>query len=71
MEEYYEMIFDACAGDLDEMERVIKFGKEKLDKIQNPILYKCLFNTYEYCERRLDSDREIELEKEAEDDEGS
>lgn len=71
MEEYYEMIFDACAGDLDEMERVIKFGKEKLDKIENPILYKCLSNTYEYCERRLDSDREIELEKEAEDDEGS
>ncbi len=71
MEEYYEMIFDACSGDFDEMERVIKFGKEKLDTIENPILYKCLANTYEYCERRLDSDREIELEKEAEDDEGS
>ena len=71
MGEYYEMIFDACAGDLDEMERVIKFGKEKLQDLPDSLVKSCFCKTLEYCERRLDSDREIELEKEAEDDEGS
>ena len=71
MEEYYEMIFDACSGDFDEMERVIKFGKEKLKNLPDDIVTECFRNTLKYCEARLDSDREIELEKEAEDDEGS
>ena len=71
MEEYYEMIFDACSGDFDEMERVIKFGKEKLQELPDTIVTQCLKHTLAYCEARLDSDREIELEKEAEDDEGS
>lgn len=52
------------------MERVIKFGKEKLQELPDSIVKSCFCNTLEYCERRLDSDREIELEKEAEDDEG-
>lgn len=71
MEEYYEMIFDACAGDLDEMERVIEYGKEKLKNLPDDIITECFRNTLKYCEARLESDREIELEKEAEDDEGS
>ena len=71
MEEHYEMIFDACAGDLDEMERVIKFGKEKLQELPDSLVKFCFCKTLEYCEARLDSDREIELEKETEDDEGS
>lgn len=71
MEEYYEMIFDACAGDLDEMERVIEYGKEKLKNLPDDIVTECFRNTLKYCERRLESDREIELEKEAEDDERS
>lgn len=68
MVEVYEMIFDACGGDYDEMERVVSYGKAKLAELPDGLLKKCFSNSLNYCENRIITDREIDEDNELDED---